>query len=66
MLHYHLFSFALVGGGFARVSMGWTDKLINESRLAAARDAAVGHAFSSAVPLAVSYLGEMTPEQAKS
>ena len=66
MRHYYLISFALSDGGFARVSMGWPDLGITESRLREARDAAIGHKYSSACPLAVSYLGHMTPEQATS
>jgi hypothetical protein len=66
MLHYYLFSFALSDGGFARVTMGWDDLPVTESKLREARDAAIGHKNASACPLAVSYLGCMTPSQATS
>lgn len=66
MLHYYLFSFAMSDGGFARVTIGWPDLPVTESRLTYAREAAVGHLRSSACPIAVSYLGQMTPEQATS
>lgn len=61
-LHYFLFSYAAANGTFARVTMGWPNKFVNEGRIREARQAAVGDA--DACPIAVSYLGEMTREEA--
>lgn len=55
-LHYFMFSYAAANGTFARVTMGWPDKLVNEGRIRGA----------DACPIAVSYLGEMTREEAVS
>ncbi|MBY3434791.1 hypothetical protein [Rhizobium laguerreae] len=63
MLHYYMFSFAMSNSGFARVTIGWPDQIVTESRLAYAREKAIG-GQSDVCPIAVSYLGQMTPEQA--
>lgn len=65
MLHYYMFSFVADSGTFARVTIGWPDAIITESRIAHAREKALGWR-SDACPIAVSYLGQMTPEVAKS
>ncbi|NRF12522.1 hypothetical protein [Agrobacterium pusense] len=63
-LHYFMFSYAAANGTFARVTMGWPDKYVNEGRIREARNAVLGGA--NACPIAVSYLGEMTREEAVS
>lgn len=63
--HYYLFSFVTPSSVYARVTMGWPDKNVTESRIKEARDGALGRHFS-ACPLAVSYLGYMTPEEVMS
>jgi hypothetical protein len=60
-----MFSFVTKNSDFARVTMGWPEKFVSESRLSEARIAAIG-AWSNACPIAVSYLGEMTREEATS
>lgn len=63
MLHYYMFSFAMERCGFARVTIGWPDAIVTESRVAFAREKAIG-AQPNACPIAVSYLGHMMPEVA--
>lgn len=65
MLHYYMFSFVAGGGTYARVTIGWPEAFVTESRIAHARDKALGYR-SDACPIAVSYLGQMTPEVAVS
>ncbi|MDW9650764.1 hypothetical protein GOB33_22005 [Sinorhizobium meliloti] len=65
MLHYYMFSFIASGGTYARVTIGWPDAIVTESRIEHAREKAIG-AWSNACPIAVSYLGQMTPEVAVS
>ncbi|PDS97493.1 hypothetical protein CO659_12550 [Rhizobium sp. S9] len=65
MLHYYMFSFVAGNNTFARVTIGWPDASVTESRIAFAREKAIGKR-SDACPLAVSYLGQMTPEVAVS
>lgn len=64
--HYYLFSFVGNGGVYARATMGWPTMAITESRIREAKDGAFGFTHANACPLAVSYLGYMTPEEAKS
>lgn len=65
MLHYYMFSFVAACGTYARVTIGWPDAYVTESRIAHARENALG-AVKDACPIAVSYLGQMTPEVAVS
>jgi hypothetical protein len=62
-LHYFLFSFVGGGNTYARVTMGWPDNKVTESRLLEARKAVLDN---KACPLAVSYLGYMTRAEATS
>lgn len=70
-LHYFMFSF--VGGiegnsgiSYARVTIGWPDQKVTESRIKEAKVGAFGFDKQDATPMAVSYLGHMTPEEVKS
>jgi hypothetical protein len=64
--HYYMFSFISPGNTYSRVTMGWPDMKVTESRIKEARDGALGFPYANACPLAVSYLGYMTREEAQS
>ncbi len=62
-LHYFLFSFQSAEY-IGSVRLGWPDgKFVSEPRLAEAKKAA--NMPDDAVPIAVSYIGWMTPAQAR-
>lgn len=61
--HFYLISF--LGGGartVASIRIGWPDQRVTEARLQECRGSL--EVPDSAVPIAVSYLGHMTPEEA--
>ena len=64
--HYYMISFVAPSGVYARVTLGWPDQNVTESRIEEAKTGALGFPHANACPLAVSYLGHMTPEEARS
>jgi hypothetical protein len=59
--HYYLFGFA-IENGHASVIIGWPNRNVTGDKISEARKAAIGNI--KGVLMAVSYLGEMTPEEA--